>query len=46
MPAEVAATSWGQQLLCPRFNDRVFDAIRTFRAAYVLKAPEPIARPE
>ena len=46
MPAEVAATTWGQQLLCPRFNDGVFDAIRTFRSTYALKAPEPIPQPE
>jgi len=27
----VAATGWGDLLACPRFNDRVYDAIRAFR---------------
>ncbi|MDQ6915009.1 MAG: DUF3105 domain-containing protein [Actinomycetota bacterium] len=40
MPSAVAATTWGQQLTCPRFNDKVFDAIRTFRLAFVDHAPE------
>jgi hypothetical protein len=40
MPFAVAATSWGQQLGCPRFSERVFDALRAFRASYVSKAPE------
>lgn len=40
MPFAVAATSWGQQLGCPRFSERVFDALRGFRARYVSKAPE------
>ena len=46
MPFEVAATSWGRQLGCPRFNDRVFDALRAFRNAYVDKAPEFIPTPQ
>lgn len=46
MPSEVAATSWQQALRCPKFNDRVFDAIRAFRDKYTLQAPEPIAQPE
>jgi hypothetical protein len=41
MPFAVAATTWGQQLGCPTFNQRVFDALRAFRAAYVNRAPEP-----
>jgi hypothetical protein len=40
MPFAVAATTWGQQLGCPRFNENVFDALRAFRATYVDKAPE------
>jgi uncharacterized protein DUF3105 len=40
MPFAVAATAWGHLLGCPRMNDRVFDAIRTFRAAYIDKGPE------
>jgi hypothetical protein len=46
MPFQVAATSWGQQLGCPKFNDKIFDAIRTFRRAYVDHAPEQVAFPE
>jgi Protein of unknown function (DUF3105) len=46
MPFEVAATSWGQQLGCPKFNDKVFDAIRAFRKAYVDHGPEQVPFPE
>jgi hypothetical protein len=46
MPSEVVATSWGQQLSCPRFNDKVFDALRAFRARYVDRGPENIPFPE
>lgn len=46
MPFEVAATSWGQQLGCPRFTDKTFDALRAFRAKYVEKAPENPPFPE
>jgi hypothetical protein len=42
MPYQVAATAWGQMLGCPSMNDKVFDAIRTFRAAYIDKGPERI----
>jgi hypothetical protein len=40
MPSAVAASTWGQQLTCPAFNDKVFDSIRTFRVAFVDHAPE------
>jgi hypothetical protein len=40
MPYAVAATAWGHLLGCPQMNDRVFDALRTFRAAYIDKGPE------
>lgn len=40
MPFAVAATTWGQQLGCPAFNDKVFDALRAFRAKFVDQAPE------
>ena len=40
MPYAVAATAWGHLLGCPKMNDRVFDALRTFRAAYIDKGPE------
>jgi hypothetical protein len=40
MSAQVAATAWGHSLTCPRMNDKVFDAIRTFRARWIDKGPE------
>lgn len=40
MPPAVAATGWSQALTCPAINDRVWDALRTFRAAAVDKGPE------
>jgi hypothetical protein len=40
MPYAVAATAWGHLLGCPTMNDRVFDALRTFRSAYIDKGPE------
>jgi hypothetical protein len=46
MPFQVAATAWGQQLGCPKFNPKVFDAIRTFRRAYVDHGPEQVPFPE
>jgi hypothetical protein len=42
MPAAVAATAWTQSLTCPAMNDKVFDAIRTFRARYIDKGPEKV----
>jgi len=42
MDAQVAATTWGQLLTCPEMNDRVFDAIRTFRAEYIDTGPEDV----
>jgi hypothetical protein len=38
----VAATAWGDLLACPRFNDRVYDAIRAFRTIYTMTAPERV----
>jgi hypothetical protein len=46
LPGAVAASAWGQQLVCPKFSDQVFDAIRTFRVAYVDKGPESVPFPE
>jgi len=46
MPYAVAATAWQHLLGCPVFNDKVFDAIRAFRAQYVNKGPESIPYPE
>jgi Protein of unknown function (DUF3105) len=42
MDAQVAATAWGHSLTCPTMNDKVFDAIRTFRAQYIDKGPENV----
>ena len=42
MDAAVAATAWTHSLSCPQMNDRVFDAIRTFRARYIDKGPEQV----
>lgn len=42
MSAQVAATAWTHSLSCPEMNDKVFDAIRTFRARYVDKGPEQV----
>lgn len=46
MVPTVAATSWGRQLLCPRFDDATFDALRTFRTRYVDTGPEFIPQPQ
>ncbi len=42
MPYAVAATAWTHLLGCPTMNDKVFDAIRTFRDRYVDKGPEQV----
>ena len=42
MPFAVAATAWTHLLGCPKMDDKVFDAVRAFRDAYVDKAPEQI----
>jgi hypothetical protein len=42
MTAQVAATTWGHSLTCPRMNDQVFDALRTFTARYIDKGPEAV----
>jgi hypothetical protein len=42
MPSAVAATAWGHSLTCPTMNDKVFDALRTFRTAYINKGPETV----
>jgi hypothetical protein len=42
MDAQVAATAWTHSLTCPQMNDKVFDAIRTFRARYIDKGPEQV----
>lgn len=40
MPYEVAATAWGRDIVCPKFNQGVFDALRAFRAKYSFQGPE------
>jgi Protein of unknown function (DUF3105) len=40
MKYAVAATSWGHVIGCNTFTDRVFDALRAFRAKYTDTAPE------
>ena len=42
MDAQVAATAWTHSLTCAEMNDKVFDAIRTFRARYIDKGPEQV----
>ena len=42
MDAAVAATAWTHSLTCPTMNDKVFDAIRTFRSRYIDKGPETV----
>ncbi len=42
MDAQVAATAWTHSVTCPEMNDKVFDAIRTFRARYIDKGPETV----
>jgi hypothetical protein len=42
MDAAVAATAWTHSLTCPQMNDKVFDAIRTFRSRYIDKGPERV----
>ena len=42
MKARIAATAWTHSLTCPEMNDKVFDAIRTFRARYIDKGPERV----
>ena len=42
MKPQIAATAWTHSLTCPRMNDKVFDAIRTFRARYIDKGPETV----
>jgi hypothetical protein len=42
MKAKIAATAWTHSLSCPEMNDKVFDAVRTFRARYIDKGPERV----
>jgi hypothetical protein len=42
MPYQVAASAWGHYVGCPRMNDKVFDALRTFHDRYIDKGPEVV----
>jgi hypothetical protein len=42
MQPQVAATAWGHVLACPQMNDKVYDAMRTFRERYIDKGPETV----
>jgi hypothetical protein len=42
MPCDVAATAWGQGVLCPKLNDRSFDALRAFRDRFRDRGPETV----
>ena len=42
MEPAVAATAWTHSLTCAEMNDKVFDAIRTFRSRYTDKGPESV----
>lgn len=42
MKYAVAATAWGHLLGCPAMNDKVYDALRTFRERYIDKGPETV----
>lgn len=42
MDVEVAATAWDHQLLCPKMNDQVYDAIRAFKFRWRDKGPENV----
>jgi hypothetical protein len=42
MEPAIAATAWTQSLTCPEMNNKVFDAIRTFRTRYIDKGPETV----
>lgn len=43
MDCDVAVTAWGHGLLCERWNDGVFDAIRAFRDEHRDQGPEYVA---
>jgi hypothetical protein len=42
MSDAVAATAWTQKLSCKEMSDKVFDALRAFRARYIDKGPEQV----
>ena len=42
MPCDVAATAWGQGVLCPRVTSGTFDALRAFRDRFRDRGPETV----
>ena len=42
MDAALAATAWGHSLTCSKIDDTTWDALRTFRTAYIDKGPEAV----
>ena len=42
MKPQIAATAWTHSVACPQMNDKVFDALRTFRGRYIDKGPERV----
>jgi hypothetical protein len=42
MKPQIAATAWTHSVTCPQMNDKVFDALRTFRSRYIDKGPERV----
>jgi Protein of unknown function (DUF3105) len=42
MKDAVAATAWTHSVTCPEMNDKVFDALRSFRARFIDKGPETV----
>jgi hypothetical protein len=42
MKYAVAATAWGHLLGCAEMNDKVYDAMRTFRERYIDAGPEQV----
>ena len=42
MDAAVAATAWTHSVTCPEMNEKVFDALRAFRARFIDKGPEQV----
>jgi len=42
MKYAVAATAWTHLVGCPTMNDKVFDALRAFRARFIDKGPEKV----
>lgn len=42
MPYQVAATAWNHSIGCRRYDDKVLDALRTFRTRYIDQGPERV----